>query len=343
MSTVTGHDDVQDPPTARADLGERAETIADLPAVWQLGTGDDTRRYGPLLIRQQLAAIGPGSGGPWPREDYEHSDAVRWFAGKAQAGDLVVLKEGRSRALAVGVLGDYAFQRDIDLEGWDLCHYRRVRWIATEPRTFTGRPLNVGRFSRVWDERVLRWVREHAQGADLTPPRSEELAPLVDQGPLMDSALLPAAIRTVIDRARAWSDLAWQGEFGCMPSEAEGLCHVTVPLLVALGWPREQIAVEWRNRDVAVFDGLERSPRTCRLVIEGKSLGNGLDHARRQAARYAREFEHPVDVAVTDGPRMRLYRHDAPDAPPLYLCCWALRAEAVDLLNALRHPSTPPI
>ena len=44
-------------------------------------------------------------------------------------------------------------------------------------------------------------------------------------------------------------------------------------ILRALGWPPEQIAVQWRRIDVAVFRALPRTPENCHLVIEAKRLG----------------------------------------------------------------------
>lgn len=210
-----------------------------VPTVWQLGAGDDARRYGQWLLDHHVAAVGPGPGGRWPRDDYDYQPAVRRFAGEAEPGDLVVLKEGRSRVLGVGVLGEYDFRADMELEGWDLCHYRPVRWIATNPQTFKGMPLAIDRFCRIhaYNVAVYGWVRDQVNGLDLTAPTSDELPPLPDQGELLDPARLPRAIAAAVAQGALWAKLTWEEEFGTWPSEAEVLCHVTVPLLVALGWP----------------------------------------------------------------------------------------------------------
>jgi hypothetical protein len=97
-----------------------------------------------------------------------------------------------------------------------------------------------------------------------------------------------------LSRGREWSDRTWKGDFGAQPSEAEIICHVTVPLLLALGWPREQIAIGWHYRDIALFSEMRRAPETCRFVIEAKTLGEGLGFARKQVDRYAREYGHAV-------------------------------------------------
>ena len=140
---------------------------------------------------------------------------------------------------------------------------------------------------------VYGWVRDQVNGLDLTAPTSDELPPLPDQGELLDPARLPRAIAAAVAQGALWAKLTWEEEFGTWPSEAEVLCHVTVPLLVALGWPATQIAVEWRRRDVALFSSLERAPENCRVVLEGKIIGRGLHSAREQVDRYARESAIP--------------------------------------------------
>jgi hypothetical protein len=88
-----------------------------------------------------------------------------------------------------------------------------------------------------------------------------------------------------------------------------------------------------------LFGELRRAPESCRVIIEGKRLGDGLGFARPQVNRYAETVGHPVDVAVTDGPRLRLFRHDHPDSPPLYANFSVPRATAAELLEALRYPA----
>jgi hypothetical protein len=51
------------------------------------------------------------------------------------------------------------------------------------------------------------------------------------------------------------------------------IVHFVVPLLRALGWPVEWIAIKWRNIDVAVFHGLPQTAEKCRFVIEAKRFG----------------------------------------------------------------------
>src|SRR4051794_10595527 len=96
-----------------------------LPTIWQIGTGDDSRPYEDWMIEHKVALIGSSWAGRWPNEDYGDERAIRLFAERAQEGDLVVAKRGRHRTFAVGVLGPYDFDANLDdVEGWDMGHFR---------------------------------------------------------------------------------------------------------------------------------------------------------------------------------------------------------------------------
>src|SRR5207245_996193 len=95
--------------------------------------------------------------------------------------------------------------------------------------------------------------------------------------------------------------------FGELPSEDEMIAHFVVPLLRAMGWPPERIAVQWRHVDVVVFRALPRTPENCHLVIEAKCLGSAVEGALQQAKRYVKALDVTRDVVVTDGIRYRMY------------------------------------
>jgi hypothetical protein len=188
----------------------------------------------------------------------------------------------------------------------------------------------------MWCARCSRIAARTGSAYFRGPPDPARLAMLPESEPRLDGATLDPALREVVARAASWHANTYGGGFGCRPSERELVCHVTVPLLTALGWPCEQIAVEWRRADVAVFDDVHRDPAACRIVVEVKRLGDGLGFAHRQAARYAGRLPRPVDLLITDGVRYRFYAGARPDAPPLYAHLANLREPAMDLFEALR-------
>ena len=139
--------------------------------VWQVGTGGDARPYAEWMLENDVVAIGSGWAGPWPSEEYGPAHELRRFAEYAQAGDLVIAKHGKRLAMGIGVLGPYEFDEDQDdIEGWDLCHIRRVRWLSKSEHRFKRLALSQGRFSGCNDRDVLAWVARTIATADLRPP-----------------------------------------------------------------------------------------------------------------------------------------------------------------------------
>lgn len=94
---------------------------------------------------------GSGAAGPWPdcaealRSGRGLSSRkladLRRFCEDVKEGDLVVLRVGTTDVYGVGeVVGDYLWHEEFgDVDGWDLQHVRRVRWLwkcGKEPQCF---------------------------------------------------------------------------------------------------------------------------------------------------------------------------------------------------------------
>ncbi len=66
---------------------------------------------------------------------------LRRFCEGMNIGDVIVLRRGTNSLLAVGeIVGEYEWREEFgDVEGWDLQHCRRVRWLWIpngEPMSF---------------------------------------------------------------------------------------------------------------------------------------------------------------------------------------------------------------
>ena len=122
-----------------------------------------------------------------------------------------------------------------------------------------------------------------------------------------------------------------------MPAENEMVAHFVVPFVRALGWRPEQVGVEWRRIDVALFASLPRTPESCRVVIEAKRLGSGLEGARRQAEDYVAQLGVRRDVVVTDGFRYRAFDCEQDFAPVAYANLANLKQSARALFARLRN------
>jgi hypothetical protein len=288
------------------------------------------------MLENDVVAIGSGWAGPWPNEDYGAAHDLRRFAEYANRGDLVIAKHGKRRALGIGVLGDYQFDEDQDdIEGWDLCHLRRVRWLPKTEHRFKRLALSQGRFTGCNDRGVLAWVERTVAKADLRPPNPTKLPQLPTLGPRLELRDLSPNLRKVVRRAQTWSRAWWGGGFGALrPSESELIAHITVPLLVALGWAPQQIAIGWKYADVALFRETLRTPNNCAAIVESKRLGDGLLWAEEQAAGYAAKVGHSIPTVVSDGIRYRLAFPDSDTT--LYANLQVPRRSALDLFAALR-------
>jgi hypothetical protein len=313
-------------------------------AVWQVSAGPASRSYAKALLKYGVALIGPGDAGRWTpdRDDGAFEGGfVRRFASELAIGDVVLLRTGLATISAVGLVsGDYQYVNAFDdVNGWDLQHARRVRW-ASLPLEYDFRTpvfgANPPRCSRVWNDVVVDFATRFLN----SPPtqwQSATLPSLPSEEPPL--ATVPEAIAGLVAQAADLLPLMQDSQrFGELPSEDELIVHFVVPLLRALGWPPERIAVKWHYVDVAVFLALPRTPETCRFVIEAKRLGAGVEGALQQAQGYAATLGAACDAIVTDGIRYRMYDSASSFAPLAYANLARLKQPAADLFSRMQRP-----
>jgi len=299
------------------------------------------RPYAEVLLKHGVALIGPGGNGPWRpgRDDIAGTGFIRRFADELRIGDLLLLRTAIDTVAAVGlVAGDYEYLEPFDdVNGWDLRHGRRVRWCRLpEPYRFESRVFgaNPMRCSRVQSREVVDYTRSFlASGLTHWQVAPLPALPLVEE-PLDE---VPEELRDVVGLAQDLAGLYGdEDRLGDAPNENEMVAHFVVPFLRALGWPPENIAVEWRRIDVALFNTLPRTPENCRFVIEAKRLGTGLEGARRQAENYVARLGVLRDVIVTDGFRYRAFDHENNYKPVAYANLARLKQSSPALFDRLR-------
>ena len=312
--------------------------------VWQISGGPLTRSYANVFLQYGVALIGPGDAGPWgpERGDEEfESGFVRRFASEIAVGNVFLLRTGLSSVVAVGIVAsEYQYQSAFDdVNGWDLQHTRRVRWYRLPAHhTFAGAVFgaNPPRCSRVWATDVM----DFAQRFIKSPPthwQTDSLPDLPCEQPELDE--LPSALVSIVAQAADLVPLLQDRQrFGDQPSEDELIAHFVVPTLRALGWPPENIAVQWRHVDVAVFTALPRTTENCHLVIEAKRLGAGVEGALEQATGYVAMLGVLRDVIVTDGVRYRMYAASRNCEPLAYANLVRLKQPAAGLFALMKRP-----
>ena len=313
-------------------------------AVWQVSAGPSDRSYADRLLNHGVALIGPGEAGRWRPErtdDEFEGGFVRRFATDLRVGDVVLLRTGLSTIRAIGIVAsEYKHLPQFDdVNGWDLQHCRRVRWCPLpEPHDF-GEPVFGAippRLARVQAEHIVNYAIRFVR----SPPSDWQWRTLPSL-PLEEQSLntTPTELKELVAQVEDLSPLYWQTpSFGERPMEDELVAHYVVPLLLALGWPGEGIAVKWRHIDVCVFSKLPRIPDHCHYLIEVKRLGTGVEGALSQAIRYVSTLGILCDVVVTDGIRYRMYGALEDFAPVAYANLARLKQSSLGLFDRMRRP-----
>jgi len=314
-----------------------------MSTIWQVGGGLSRSPYDQLLIKHSVALIGPGYSGKWSadRSDEEFSGHwVRQFATEPQIGDVILLRIGSNRVVAVGIIAsEYQYLEQFDdVHGWSLQHGRRVRWkLLSHPQVFSSRVFgaNPQRFSRVNSPEVVKFVND-VLSVELDSWRRDPLLrlPLV----LESWEEPPQWLNKLVGLASDWWGMIWNhSEFGELPSEGEMLVHFVIPFFRGLGWPQELLAVQWNQRDLAVFQKLPRLPENCFLVVEAKRLGVGAESALKQGINYAVNLNKQCNVLLTDGIRYQLYDAAKEFELSEYANLVALKTKAARLLERLQY------
>lgn len=308
--------------------------------VWQIGAGDFGRDYSGLFKEHDLMFMGPGHGGRYDEALYQkhvadeevtpsEASAVRSFCQRVQAGDTVLMRRGH-RVIAIGRVHEegYSFNPVLDdVYGWDLQHAHRVMWQsqleaalveAQKSGDLFSHMKQIATFTGVNNGKTLSRV-EHLF-SKCTPRQLAALPTPVPPGLGLDE--LGAALRgrsvtemvvtnilRVIERQRQLLKLYRTRAGGGRPNEHEVVAYLVLPLLFALGWTEEQLALEWNNIDVAGFSGPATSPEHCVMVCEAKAMNNGLSGVLAQAVGYYKQHDlkNCRRILITQGSRFCLY------------------------------------
>jgi hypothetical protein len=326
--------------------------------VWQQAAGDTDRNYAALCLKWDVILNGPGYAGRWPdclatlRADCWSSKKctdVRRFCEDMSDGDLVVLRLGTRQVVGVGeIVGDYEYLPIFgDVDGWDLHHCRRVRWFwrgDDAPKEFPTYTMKQGDTTqRLNSAEVEEWlcslqVSPGASTRDLAelPPGDGVSEIKLDEISdfLFDRGVASASIESLLAEIGELTRIAkWYKKHG-NPSESETVAYLVVPLLRALGWTPQKMAIEWNHVDLALFSSLPREDVNLSVVVEAKKKGNSCLSALSQAESYAKSRPGCQRLIVTDGLRFGVYRKvgdevrlhaylnltDLKDGYPIYEC-----------------------
>lgn len=305
---------------------------------WQIANGDASRDFSQVFLDFGVACVGPGRYGSCHQDTWEvlydfqkvpatEMDRIRHFL-KIRAGDKIVLKSGRQKAIAIGEVVEqdgkvYHYSESFaDVDGWDLQHCVRVNWIKLEHH-FDRSVFDRRTVSRLIGSSVIQELETIALSRELLKPRFHihDLShkPAFDYGHL-EQSLIWYGVRTAdaenisrtirrLERLARW----YLSRTDLRVGEHEIRTFLVVPLLDALGWSPQQIRIEQKVGNKKIDLLLYASPLgepPC-LLIETKRMYEGAEVAIRQAAWYIdnlEELKHLRTYCVTDG--IRYWRFD---------------------------------
>jgi hypothetical protein len=343
--------------------------------VWQIASGAWGRNYADVFFDYDVMLMGPGDPGPFDDAAYaglttagshtkEYIASLTSFCRGPQAGDHVLVRNGHS-VVGIGRIAtnDYHHCKAFDdVYGWDLQHTRRVTWqpelredlaaIQTDGPIFGGRRM-IPTFTAVGDTKVLDRIAHLFSKVEPGALKSMPAEPgpelsLEDLGEaLFTRGLSNDAVDKLLLAFRRQRRLTkWYQDgprAGRAPSESEVVAHLVLPMLLALGWSEQLLAVEWQRIDLAAFYATPTTNETCVLVCEAKGPGSGLADDFEQAKGYV--DRHGLArcrlLLLTEGTRFYLYARHAdggwPDKPTGYFNTGRIR------LAHLLHAGTNPI
>jgi hypothetical protein len=299
--------------------------------IWQQAAGDDDRDYAELCLKWDVILNGPGDYGRWPqcanhlRED-EYSERkitdLRRFCEEMENGDLVILRRGTSVALAVGeIVGCYEHHEEFnDVDGWDVSHVRRVRWLWKGSKQFDTYTLRLGDTTQRLNSEVVNSWLESLNVSDDAYVHDPVQLPCVRVNAdisvdeisdyLFGKGVASAVISSLLVEIGELIRIANWYKREQKPSERETVIYLVVPLLRALGWTPQRMAIEWNKMDVALFSSLPRKHDVVSVIVEAKKMDSSCLSAVSQAADYALGAEHCTRLIVTDGLRYGVFARE---------------------------------
>lgn len=298
--------------------------------IWQQACGDTDRNYSKICLQWDVILNGPGYAGKFPKcnetlknhgwTSKKRTDIWR-FAEQMKSGDLVVLRLGTNTVLGVGeIIGDYEWLDCFgDVDGWDLQHVRRVRWLwngLEQPKYFNTYALKQGDTTQEMTSEIVKdWLRT-LEISDETFERAIPQLPKegkqINQNEIAEYLFAQGVSSNSIEiLTREFDELRriakWYLTSKEVPSEFETVSYLVVPILRALGWTPQKMGVEWNKVDIALFDQLPRQDENLSVVVEAKKKGNSCLSAKSQAQGYAQGKENCKRLIVSDGLRYGTY------------------------------------
>jgi hypothetical protein len=302
--------------------------------VWQIAAGKSGQDYRDLFYDHDVMIMGGNRHGSALETDYSGGkgasivNLVHSFAHGPQPGDRVLMRLSR-QIVGIGEIPDgdqnqYSFEEAFQtVYGWDLRHTRRVKWaprgklgpLAKISLTAVRQPT----FTQVHQPKLInaalaapsRWfdrpLKRKPSFDTSTYNNEEELGEK-----LFGAGISSKNIQDIYAALRQAANLySWYYEerSGERPSEHEVISHIILPLFLGLGWSHQQMAVEWKNIDVAFFKRTPTNEDNCVMVLEAKGMNEILGNILDQPIHYIKRLglAKVKYILVTNGQILLVY------------------------------------
>lgn len=196
-------------------------------------------------------------------------------------------------------------------------HTRRVNWLwkQDKPKTFPLYTLKQGDTTQILDsQEVVDWINtlnldflSSVQLPILPQENEEEINQESIAEFLYNKGTSGNSIERLINVIDDLHMIAKWYKKQDSPSEFETESYLIIPLLRALGWTPQKMAIEWNKVNIALFQKLPRSDENLVAVVEAKRKGNSCLTAFSQAERYSQNKKNCNRLIVTDGLRYGIF------------------------------------
>ena len=302
--------------------------------VWQIATGDPGRDYSELFFNHDIMILGPSHKGDARETIYADGipnsagSQVQNFVYGPKPGDRVLMRFGK-QIIGIGQIPEdenaqYSFVETFaSVYGWDLCHTRRVKWaqnykIGALSNVYSNAKQKPS-FTGVHEKKILNLVNQiqnnvfdgelkELPGIDASLFDDENLGIELFRAGVSNKNI--EDILTALRQAERLCSWYWSDFSGRYPTEHEVVTHIVLPLFLGLGWSHQQIAVEWKRVDMALFIQTPTKDDKCVIVVEAKGLGRALGDVISQPIEYIEnlKLDQVRRLVLTDGANLFVYQ-----------------------------------
>lgn len=314
---------------------------------WQIAAGTTGRAYSELFLKYNLMFLGDGKYGDYNKNEelYERMNEsyVKKFVKEIKENDIIILRVG-SKIIDVGIINEdcYKWNENFDdVMGWTLQHTRKVSWggfseffdqLQQNPDSQFFYNKRYDRFSGIDINKFPIELKQIIDKIKLHKPKHKSISidKLKVQEPLeleqvgeelfakgLSNESIEKLIKLIEKQKRLNKWYEKYGEDSKRPTEHEVVAHMILPMLIALGWSEQLLAIEWNKIDIATFKKTPTNHESCVMICEAKGIGNALqEDVYEQAIEYVQgkrpkktgvKLKNCKKIMLAEGSRIYLY------------------------------------